>query len=451
MAKAAIETVEKMMLEGPESFLKLEALLHDLSRETNRQLCEIAANTPDVPVPGDAPRGDEVCAGTRERDVLTLFGHVRIKRFCYYSPTNKRGNPRNPNSKKRRNQKRKLGRFPLDDALCLIAGCTPELARRGLEHAAAAPFDKAAETFGKAYTNKATDDILKVLVRALREDAERFLRAAPNESARDVDHAVVLADGKGVPMRPGELHGVQGRGPDGKARTREAKVGAMFEMKPVPGLRRESERLPDSTTYVATLLRKDDFADLLRFEFMRRFPRPPKTVLFIADGAKWLWDIRRTHFPQAVEILDFYHACEHLKPLLELAGLTGAAWKAAFEKWKGWLLAGRVDRVVEACEALAAKETDERKKSWSEKLNYYRENRCRMKYDEYEARGWYIGSGVVESACRTLVGARFAQAGMHWSFSGAEAMLPIRTAILSGRYEKLWEFIKKSREERTAA
>jgi hypothetical protein len=441
-----------MTREGHGALLGFEAKIHALSMEANRQVLEHVVNTPGAPVPGDAPRANEVYAGTRDRDMLTLFGRIRLKKRAYYHlPTNKKGNPENPKSKKHRKQRRKWGRFPVDEALGLIAGATPEFCKRALEHAADAPFDKAAASFAKAYSPALTDDILKALVRALCEDTCRFARGAPREEPRDVPYAVVLGDGKGIPMRPEELAGVQGRGADGRARTREVKVGAVFEMHPVPGRRHESERLPDSTTHVATLLRKNDYADLLRCEFMRRFPRPPKVTLFLADGAPWLWDIRRTHFPQAIEILDFYHACEHLKPLLELAGLSGAAWTKQFECWKNLLLAGHVTQVIQACEALAAGSPPERAEKWREALNYYRVNQCRMKYDDYEAQGWFIGSGVVESACRTLVGSRFAQSGMRWSFSGAEAMLPIRTALLSGRYDELWDFILKNRKERAAA
>jgi hypothetical protein len=455
IAQTITAAVETMTREGLGSTVDLEARLHDQAAELCRKAMELVLNEPEIPVPENAPREGETYAGTRERDVLTLFGWVTVRnRKYFYAPTGKRGHPKNPKCKKHRKHRRrprKQGRFPVDDALGLLGSCTPALAMRALEYAADHPYEKASALFAKAYTKDLTPDILKALARDVSEKAWNFLRVSTHEPARDVPCAVVLADGKGIPMRPGELEGIKGRGPEGRARTREAKVGAVFEMNPVPGHRELSERLPDSTTYVATLDRKDDFASPLRWEFMRRFPLPPKVVLFIADGAPYLWDIRRTCFPNAVEILDFFHAAEHLKPLLELAGLEGAEWKKAFELWKGWLLAGRVDAVVSACEALAVGAAPAKAESWRKALHYYRENRGRMKYDEYTAKGWFIGSGVVESACKTLVGSRFSQPGMLWSRVGADALLPIRTLLSSKRYDKFWKFVVENCKKGIAA
>jgi hypothetical protein len=252
-------------------------------------------------------------------------------------------------------------------------------------------------------------------------------------------------------MRPEDLLGVKGRGPDGQARTREAKIGAIFEMTCAPGSRAACERLPDSTSYVASLARKEAFGGILLGECRRRFPRPPKTLLFIADGSPWLWDIRRVCFPNAHEILDFFHAAEHLKPLLELAGLEAEAWTKRYEAWKEMLLAGRVDKVIGACEALAAGAAPAKAQEWEKALHYYRRNACRMKYDEYVAKGWFIGSGVVESACKQLVGNRFKQPGMRWSRAGADALLPLRTLLMSGRYETFWDFMPENRKNKAAA
>ena len=215
-------------------------------------------------------------------------------------------------------------------------------------------------------------------------------------------------------------------------------------MTPAPG--KSAARTPNSTTYIATLQRKDDFADLLRGEYNRRFPQPPGVTLFISDGAKWLREIRRTHFPRAVEIPDYYHACEHLVPLLDLGGFGGKERKDTFRKWRRWLKEGKAGRVMEACEALARGADADKAKAWDKALGYYRDNLGRMKYGEYLKKGWFIGSGVVEGACKTLVCMRFKQAGMRWSLKGANALLPFRTAYLSGRYDALWEHMLRQRK-----
>ena len=173
-------------------------------------------------------------------------------------------------------------------------------------------------------------------------------------------------------------------------------------MHPCPDALDERMRDTDSTTYVATIDRKDSFAGRLRREFDRRFVAPPKLTLFIGDGAAWLWSIRRTHFPFAVEILDFYHAAEYLEKILELAGYKGKEKKRLFKKWRKWLKLGKVDEVIRVGDELVGK-TKEGKKL----VGYFKRNKSRMKYDEYLANGWFFGSGVVESACKTVVGKRF--------------------------------------------
>jgi hypothetical protein len=396
-----------------------------------REVMGLLLNAKGVKVPGDSPRGGEASAGTRGRDILTLFGRVSVEGRGYYY-----------------DRVAKSGRFPFDDALGLIGGCTPALAKRAVEHALKEPYAAAAESFKGAYTKDLTPDILKALAREAAAPAEGFFAAregaaadAPREAA---GCAVVSVDGTGMPMRPGELEGVKGRGPGGGAKTREAKAGAVFEAIPAPGDVDARARVQDSTTYIATLDRKDTFAKLVRAEFDRRFQAKPGVTLFIGDGAKWVWEIRRTHFPFAAEILDFRHAAGHLAPLPGLAGLEGDGRRGMYRKWRRWLKEGKAAKVIAVCETLA--DADPAKaKAWDSALAYYRDNLNRMKYGEYLAKGWFIGSGVVESACKAIVCTRFKQPGMRWSRKGADALLPFRTAHLSGRYDELWDFIRGDR------
>ena len=392
-------------------------------------------NARGVAVPGDCPREGERGAGRRGRGVATLFGPVRVEGRSYYHDA-----------------AAETGRFPFDDALGLVNGATPALAARAVEAALQAPYAAAARSVGRSYAVPMTPDVLMTYPRALADAAGRFVRdAAPREGGTDRAApacACVAADGTGMPMRRRELRGVKGRGPGGRAKTREAKVGAVLEMQPAPGEPGERARVPDSTTYVATLGRKAEFADRLRGEFDRRFPIPPQVTVFLGDGAKWLRGVRRTHFPFAVEILDFYHAAEHLGPVLDLAGLAGKERARTFRKWRRWLKKGKVDRLIETAQTLAAAEgLAARAKEWKKAIGYFRDNRTRMRYDDYLAKGWFIGSGVVESGCKTVVGKRFKQPGMLWSKKGADALLPFRVAHLSGRYDELWRHIIGKRRQ----
>ena len=406
---------------------KLEDALHERSAGMCREIMELLLNAEGVAVPGDSPREGEVSAGSRRRDVLTLFGRVRVERRSYYY-----------------DPEAKAGRFPADDALGLVGGATPAFAKRAVEFALEKPYAKAAESFGRAYTKDLTPDVLKAIVRAAAPKAAAFASGGAAAPPKQTQCAVVMADGTGMPMRPEELRGVKGRGTDGKARTREAKVAAFFEMTPAPGEPDARARILGTTSYVATLDRKDAFADAMRAKYDCCFLIPPLVTVFLCDGAPWLRDIRRTHFPFAVEILDFYHAVEHLAPLLDLAGFAPDGRKKAFRRWSRWLKEGKAPQIVKLCENMAAADPAKKEK-WDAALNYYRDNLDRMKYDEYLAKGWYIGSGVVESACRSIVCNRFKLPGMRWTKKGAEALLPFRAAYLSGKYDELWDFIRAGR------
>jgi len=400
-----------------------------------REVMRCLLNACGVAIPGDFPREGEQGAGTRAREVRTLFGPVRVEGRSYYHDA--AGG---------------AGRFPFDDALGLVNGSTPALAARAVEAALKEPYAAAALSFSRSHAAGMTPEVLMAYPRALAAAADRFVRdttpAERRAGAGAPACACVAADGTGMPMRRRELRRVRGRGPGGRAKTREAKIGAVFEMRPAPGCPEDRTRVPDSTTYAATLGRKAEFADRLRAEFDRRFPVPPEVTLYITDGAKWLRGVRRTHFHFAVEILDFYHAAEHLGPILDLAGIAGKERLRTFRKWRRWLKRGKVDRLIDTAQELQNAESSAAKaKAWKRAVGYFRDNRSRMKYDEYLAKGWFIGSGVVESGCKTVVGKRFKQPGMFWSRKGADALLPFRVAYMSGRYDELWRHIIGDRKQ----
>lgn len=370
-------------------------------------------------IPDNKASKGEYYAGKRPKTIKTLFGDIRCEGRDYYYDS-----------------KKKTGRYPFDNALGLINGSTPALVARALKCAVKDPYSEAASDFESSMVRHMSADILMTYPRALVDLAKRFTGEALSPDKQTPECACVLADGTGLPLRRSDLRGVKGKGGDGKAKTREAKVGAIFTTHPNPDAPDERMRDSDSTTYMATIDRKDSFANQLRREFDRRFIAPPKLTLFIGDGAPWLWSIRRTHFPFAVEILDFFHATEHLEPILDLAGYKGKEKKRLFKKWRKWLKLGKVEELIRVADELVGK-TRKGKKA----IGYFKKNKSRMKYNEYLANGWFIGSGVVESACKTVLGKRFKQSGMIWSKKGLKALLQFRIAYMSGRYEELWRYL----------
>jgi len=208
----------------------------------------------------------------------------------------------------------------------------------------------------------------------------------------------------------------------------------MFTQHPATGMK--PWRDLDSTTYVATTQRVEPFGGMMRAEFFRRFSGTPYEVVYLGDGAPWNWELQRVFFPMAIGIVDFYHAAEHVAKVVDLiedhSTRTGRKRR---RRWVKLLLRGRLD--VFLAQARASFPTD-KKEAGEKALAYFEKNRERMRYGEFRAKGYFIGSGVVEAACKTIVAQRLKGSGMHWSERGLSNILAIRTAILSRRYEELW-------------
>ena len=369
------------------------------------------------------PEADERNAGNHGKRIVTLFGELpEIKRTYYW------------------NEDSHSGHYPFDDRLGLVGRYTPaaadEIARCAVSH----PYKDAAEAFSRCHAFKVSPDTIREIVGMLYDESSAFAKGSGGGERDACDEKAgivcVMADGTGMPMRRECLKGAKGK--DGRARTREVKAGAIFVASRTKD--NEPHRNIDTTTYVATTHRREKFGKYLRLEFDRRFSRKPDTVLYITDGGKWLHSIHESEFPFAVEILDVYHAVEHLKPLLAGLGIkeNSKEWKYRHHYWSECIKAGKVQNVLDYIwKNMRARLGKDAMREYK----YYRSNAGRMKYDEYRANGWFIGSGVIESGCKTVIGQRFKQSGMIWSLKGAKALLPLRTLYKSNRLEQFFAYL----------
>jgi hypothetical protein len=325
----------------------------------------------------------------------------------------------------------------LDEALGLIDGYTPGLAALIGRCAAEHPFQRAEESF-RAYTGLSVDARqFPRLAGYIGPLAERFLRANLPSAEKLPPRVYVATDGTGAPLRHAELKGRKGRQADGTAQTHEIKVGAIFTQHPVAG--QTPWRDGGSTTYVATTLRCEPFGAMMRTEFRRRFAGA-SDVAFLGDGAAWNWELQRVFFPMALGIVDFYHAAEHVTKVVDLIeDHHSPSGRKRRRRWVKLLLRGRLDQfLTEARQAVPPAKLQEGEKA----LDYFEKNRARMRYRDFQERGYFIGSGVVEAACKTLVSQRCKGTGMHWSEQGLSHILSIRAALLSNRYDEFWRYLK---------
>jgi len=392
-------------------------------RECSNQAClEIILGllaTPGLKVSGDERRKGERKVRGVSRTLHTIFGDGPISRN-WYKPGD--GD----------------GRFPLDEALGLVDGYTSLLAGLICQAAATLPFDRAASDFN-AYTGLAIEGRqFHRLANRVGHDVENFLRAEHGPAKETAPRAYVMMDGTGAPLRHEELRDRQGKGEDGKAQTHEVKVAAIFTEHPRPG--EDPWRDLNSTTYVATDERCGRFGGMVRAEFLRRFRNVPETIA-LGDAAEWIGNAVDINFPQAIRIIDWNHAAQHVASMAEMVQARDSVpWRRLRKKWTGQLWRGKIDALANAARAAFPKDkADDGEKA----LAYFIRNREAMRYDVFRDKGYFIGSGVVEAACKTLVCQRFKCSGMHWSQIGLKHLLAIRTAILSNRCDEFWAWRRK--------
>jgi hypothetical protein len=224
---------------------------------------------------------------------------------------------------------------------------------------------------------------------------------------------------------------------------KELKIGTVFDVAVRPEPVEEGNELQDqahaiNNSYVGFLGEPTPFAQLLWSEAVRRHMPQAHDSVAIGDGAKWIWNLVQEHFSDSWQVVDWYHAKQHLYNAANLVLGEGSPAAAQWVKeLRTPLYQGQVWQVVQSIRDLAA-EYPSQQKALEKEASYFENNKRRMQYLEVRDAGLPIGSGMVESGCKQF-GARFNGAGMRWSRAGAERLIPLRAAILSGRFDAVWQ------------
>ena len=192
-----------------------------------------------------------------------------------------------------------------------------------------------------------------------------------------------------------------------------------------------------NNSYVAHLGGPETVGELTWAEACRRDWEQAPETLVIGDGAVWIWNQAALHFGDSHQLVDWYHAKQHLTSAAKLLKPEGSA---AFTRWfnsrETQLYQGHADRIASEL-FTAAQHQPERAEDLTSEATYFRNNHLRMNYLEMREEQWPIGSGMVESAAKQFK-ARFGGPGMRWSRQGAENLLPIRAAVLSQSFDQVW-------------
>lgn len=371
----------------------------------------------------------------RTKTVRTLLGSVEVTRGYYHCAGCRHGFA------------------PLDARLGIAArSLSPGLARAAALAGAEMPYAKSFE-FVATVTglDLASTSTLARTTRAQGTRARALIAAGhtaagpgpvPAAYTGGPDRCYIVLDGTGAPMLPCECADRPGKDPDtngGKAGTREVKIGCLFTQTETDPDTGDPVQDPGSTSYLSTFAPATAFGTQVKAEYWRRGFDQIRQPIVLGDGASWIWGIAERHFPHATQILDYYHAREHLADLVKL--LTPVLTDPAmFEQALiDHLDLGHTDHIAAAIDALHLDQTaPELVKPATTEIGYFTGNHHRMQYADYRANGYYIGSGHVESACNTIVKQRSKRAGMHWTIHGLDPVLAIRTLTQSRRDELLW-------------
>jgi len=390
---------------------------------------------------GDAPircdcGGEARFAGRRTKQVQSVLGPLRLERAYYYCPGCGHGF------------------CPRDRCLGIEnTSLSPALTRMIGTVGAIVSFQEGSELLkelaGVTVDAKQVERTAEALGKEIAEDERTYTE--PDDALSLPQTLYLGMDGTGIPLRAEELAGRAGKQADGSAKTGEVKLCTLWSAESF-----DAEGVPirdeESVTYSAALesafapdtaAERSPFAQRVwREATRRRFCRVRRQVV-LGDGAPWIWNIVEEQFPEALQIVDRFHAQEHLSDLGKaLYGPTHPRATQWAERRTRELHSGKFQDLLAAIRRQISR-SDEARRC----LHYFQTNRERMRYPEFHAQGLCTSTGVVEAGCKVAIGTRLKRAGMHWTVRGANAIVALRCCKLSGRFQDFWE----RRAERLAA
>lgn len=348
----------------------------------------------------------------RPAEVRTILGPVSIDRAYYYCAQCRHGHA------------------PLDQQLGYCAGSTSA----GLDEILAL-LGATADSFAEAVTLLDTLTLVRVcpnLARAATERLGQRLQAAEQHTATAAWGEGILPVAVGAPTRlylsmDGVLVHTEGG-------WREYKLGTVYTTvaRSVAARPGEVALHAQAVSFVGDVTDAATFGQRLWCEAARRGVLTAAEVVVVADGAHWIWNLAAEHFPEATQIVDWYHASQYIWQVAHAVYGEGTPLARRWAKRRlDDLWEGRVGKVLKAFAAHR-----QRGQAVEEAITYYTNNEQRMRYHEYRARGLQIGSGTIESGCKQIVTARLKQAGMIWSLAGARAVAAVRTWLKSDRWQE---------------
>ncbi len=378
------------------------------------------------------PCGRQACyRELRSRRILTALGEVEMTRPWYLCAHCHQG------------------QFPADEALD-VKGTefSPGVRRMQAMVGQEAPFDHGREQMkllaGLEVTAKSVERTAEAIGADIAAGEQCEIRKAvqldlPIIVGKPIPILYVQMDGASVPVVKKETEGRKGKNDSQPAHTREVKLGCVFAQT-TWDKEGYAIRDPHSTTYTGAIETAEEFGRRIYLEAWNRgWSRAAKKVV-MGDGAEWIWNLADQHFPGASQIVDLYHARQHLWDLVRKLHPDNAANQKAWMKihQKRLLDKGRIEKLV-----LSLRSTQSTNAEILDKLdteaNYFERNAERMRYPTFRRQHLFVGSGVIEAGCKTVIGSRLKQSGMFWTVRGANSIIALRCCHFNSRFEDYWE------------
>ena len=366
----------------------------------------------------------------RSKPVLTAVGTVELARPYYLCPHCH------------------SGQFPADVELDIEnTEFSPGVRRMQAMVGQEAPFDRGRQQMqllaGLEVTTKAVERTAEAvgddLARREQQEIGRAMQLdLPMVVAEPVPVLYVEMDGTAVPVVRKETRGRKGKQDGQPAHTRETKLGCVFTQ-----TRWDEEgyaiRDPDSTTYVGAIETAEEFGKRLYLEAWKRGWSRAKKKVVLGDGAEWIWNLAHQHFPGAIQIVDLYHARQHLWELVrKLYPNDEVQQKRWIMVQQNRLDKGKIEKLALALRSIETTNPEVAKKLRTE-ADYFERNAERMQYPKFRGQHLFVGSGVIEAGCKTVIAARLKRSGMFWTVRGANAILALRCCHFNARFEDYWE------------
>ena len=354
------------------------------------------------------------CCGIRTRTVLSTLGTFKLPRAYVVDKDGRRS-------------------FPLDNALSLVGGCTPAACELiTWAGAQSASYELAGEALCRLTGIKVPGRRVQRMINRVAAAEAAWAQARPRE-----DHVGgilnIQTDMTGIPMRKEDLVGVAGK--NGDPKKRQIKGGIVFRQE--VNSEGEVQRVPWSTTRVVSFDDVASFSQTLFAEAVTRGYHAADQVVFTADGAEWIWRMVEDRFKGVVQIVDFYHAAEHLGILCHLAESDKDKAEAMFSLRRRLLRDYGAECIIRYFESLAIRHP--KKTEIEAALHYFTTNLKRMDYGKFRASGYFIGSGAMEGTCKSLVNQRTDLAGQRWHPSGSLNVLRIRALVADKLHDHYWQ------------